>query len=236
MDNENIVSINWVFSKLNLSNAPRRLAYSSITSLVQSNELTLYFDDPVYGASSKDGYEITTDGNGEVTGALINGGHGELHSEQKKVISFTAVKNNGDFILSVGEYEFNNEKFYPTDETSMWIDFIYLDEEQFYLDKQEVLSISTDDFSSASASKYPSKPAGEPGVRKALALLARDKAESPAFQKGHAVNASAFKDHILRLAKKYITDEGSRKRDHGLNSLDDKINTTLDDLDIKNIK
>ena len=63
---------------------------------------------------------------------------------------------------------------------------------------------------------------------KALALLARDKASnSPSFIKGNKVNASAFKNHIVKLANNYNISE------HGLKSIDDKISKALYEYDLR---
>ncbi len=66
---------------------------------------------------------------------------------------------------------------------------------------------------------------------KALALLAREKAENgEGYKKGQKVNAKAFKDRIIYLARKYDIST------NGLKSIADKINPVLIELDIKEIK
>jgi hypothetical protein len=121
--------------------------------------------------------------------------------------------------FAIQEYSFNDELFFVTDDEGIWNHDKKLDSSEVFFDKKQIESLS----------KKRAKSID--GKTKALALLARELAQSGSskFRTGNKVNATAVKDHIISLAKKYEVSTGF------LNGLDDVLSRALNELELKEI-
>jgi hypothetical protein len=237
MKNDNTVNISWVIKTLNLSEMPKAQALRILASYVCDGDLDMFVDENITGTDAVYEVEEYEEVDGNFAGGLIGNGFSYHHIGKKVVTGVDTYYANGIFGFIVNAYYFEEKRFYPTDVEGVWLRQKRIDEKLVYFDRAEVSLFASK--LGVLPSSAPSKIcATEPGVKKALALLAREKADlnpQSKFRKANSVNASGFRDHILTLAEKYLEGEEPSRRDHGLNSLDDKINEVLMKLDIKEI-
>ena len=225
------VSIEWVIDQLQLESMPKPQALEILLQYVSEKDLPIYFNESFTGTDANEAYELIYDNEGEVTDILIANGYSEIHEDKKQLIDAGLSFDGGHCAFHINKYLFNDRYYYPTEETGMYLKTVALGLDSFYCINDEVAKFKKTLGLPSDEKSVIKKNAtiGEPGVRKALALLAREKAENTAYQKGNSVNAKMFKDHILKLAIKYNISDGQLK------SLDDKINETLKQLELKEL-
>jgi hypothetical protein len=229
-------NIKWLFRKLDLLDAPKVMAYEILKSRIKEGIISISFDKKTFGVSSSEGYEAIYDDEGDITRVMLNGANEQLHTSNQKIISFYAYKVNGGYKLSVGEYEHNDEYFYPSDETGMWFESFIIDEDDLYLTKENVIRVENKYDEKQNNKLPPNAHTGSKGTIKALALLAREKADSSdAYKNGTKVNASRFKDHIITLAKNYFIGDEPQKQKAYLLKIDDVINAALKEYDLRDL-
>ena len=219
MNEKNFVSIDWTLKKLGIDEMPKKLAFKSVADLVSSKEIDLYFDKSIQGTDKSVELEMQYEASGAFLGALIGNGYSYQHDGVKlaTVLCISSLFDTPKFAIQ--EYSFNDESFYVTDNEGIWNRVMHLDANEVFFDKKQIESLSKN------------RAKNIDGKTKALALLAREMAEngSPKFRTGDKVNATAIKDHIISLAKKYDVSTGYLK------SLDDVLNQVLKELELKEI-
>lgn len=236
MDTQEIVSIEWVLKELSLSDAPMPQAMSILLSYIEENYISIYFSASLQGTDASHGYEVIENGPDDVTFLIANAESVETDGTMRLLEGNYFNSGDGDFI-DVIKYQFNGEDFFPTEVSGMFLEPVKLPFMSFHSPRTEVLDCKTKlDVKQSTGSKLKSKPLkGDVGAIKALALLAREKAEaSRKFRTDQKVNASAFKKHILELANKIIDSETHDPEGY-LKSLDDTVNKALKQYEIKEI-
>ena len=217
-----MASVDWVVNKLGLSDLPKQLSYDFIAAKLSYQIFELYFDEIIVGSNATSSCDFYSDEKDYASGAFIGNGYCILHDGRKVATNAHTFYIDAKFFFAINEYYFHDEKFYPSDKHGMAHKPYLIDVDSVAFDKNQVISCAP--------SNILSKAKGEQSLLKAMALLARKMADNDdVFKKGNSVNAKAFKDHILSLAKEYDVTEG------GLKSLDDKLNSVLIDLDLKDI-
>jgi hypothetical protein len=218
--NENdLVSVEWVVNKLGLSALPKKRAYEIIADYVTNGSFEMYFDELVVGTDAIEDVGMVCDGNGQFVGWSIENGYSSEHDGIKVAGGVNADHSGDRFNFAINDYYFNEERFYPTDSEGIWHRQKLVDVDLASFDKGQVDSLgSSNNFGKGKADQ---------GLLKALALLAREMADnSDGFKTGNKVNANAFKDHVLFLAEHYEISDGY------LRSLGDKVKKVLKDLDL----
>lgn len=225
----NNISLNSVLSKLGLIDAPAGLSLSLIREMNHEKKLPIYFSGELIAAEPPVTPEPLFDScDGECTGLLLASKpitiSGEFSMEHVLL-----VKDGEQVWVSTYEVtDSQNRTYYASDESGMFAKTFRVSSDDFYFKADEV-SIYADYFSTNQTKKSVS-PKGEPGLRKAIALLAHDMAKNKArFRTGNKVNASQLKEHIINLAIQHDISRGY------LNSLDDKIRSCLNDFDLRDI-
>lgn len=219
MNEENFVSTDWVLKKLGFGDMPMKMAYESIADLVTSKEINLYFDSPVRGTDKSVEIEMQYEASGAFLGALIGNGHSYQHDGVKSATALYIYSLFDTPKFAIQEYIFKDKSYYVTDDEGIWNREKHLVPNEVFFDRKQIESLS----------KTRSKNID--GKMKALALLAREMAEDGArkYRTGNKVNAAAIKEHIITLAKKYDVSSGYLK------SLDDTINQSLIELELKEL-
>lgn len=218
MNKDNFVSTDWVLKKLGFDEMPIKLAFESIVDLVSNNEINLYFEKFTIGTDAKYEIEMQYQADGVFLGPFIGNGYSYPHYDMKLATALcVSDRHNTPPKFAIQQYSIDDKLFYVTDNEGIWNCDKSLNAEEAYFDKKQIESLSKNRVKSID------------GKTKALALLAREMAEngSPKFRTGNKVNATAIKDHILFLAKKYDVPDGYLK------SLDDVLNQALNELDLK---
>jgi hypothetical protein len=236
VNSRDIVSIEWVLNELSLSDMPLPQAISILLSYVSNNRLPLYFNGSLLGTDATNGYEVIENGPDDVT-FLIANGESYWHDGTLRLLGGNHFYRDSQHFIDVIKYQFNDEDFYSTEETGMFLVPAILPFLSFHCLRNEVLDSKSNLTSTQTTrSALNSKPfKGDVGALKALALLAREKAEtSPKFRTGQKVNASEFKKHILNLANEII-DRETHDPEGLLKSLDDKIKKVLKQYEINEI-
>jgi hypothetical protein len=220
-DNELLVSVDYVIKKLGLQDAPEQIALQKICELISNEDIDLYFDEPTYGTDCNKEIELQFDNDESPIGALIGNGYSYLHNDKrlKKSLSLCLSTISTSPNFAIQQYLYNDNKFHVTDNEGTWACDKYLKPENVFFNKEQINLTA----------KHNSNNID--GVTKALALIARDMAETKGakFKSGNKVNANSFKDFVIQLAKKYDVSDGY------LSSLDDKLNKALNELDLKEI-
>ncbi|MFT6907460.1 MAG: hypothetical protein ACJAS1_004141 [Oleiphilaceae bacterium] len=219
MDRESYVSIDWTLEKLGFDEMPKKMAFESVADLVSSNEIDLYFDKSIQGTDQSAKLEMQYEENGDFLGALIGNGYSYQHVGVKLATALCVCSQFDAPSFAIQEYSYNDELFFVTDDEGIWNCDKNLDSSEVFFDKKQIESLS----------KKRAKSID--GKTKALALLARELAQSGSskFRTGNKVNATAVKDHIISLAKKYEVSTGF------LNGLDDVLSRALNELELKEI-
>jgi len=220
MDKNRFASTNWVLEKLGFNKMPLKLALESVVDLVLENEIDLYFEKSTRGTDATVEIEEQYTPDGVFLGPLIGNGYSYWHDDMKLATTLHVYnRHNSSPEFAIQQYRIADKLFYVTDNEGIWNCEKYLNTDEVYFDKNQIESLS----------KHSAKSID--GITKALALLAREKAESlPKFMTGNKVNASTFKDHLVELAGTYEISAS------GLKSIDDKINFALKELDINEVK
>lgn len=220
-DNELLVSVDYVIKKLGFQDTAYKIALQKICEFISNEGIDLYFNEPTHGTDCKQDIEMLFDNDGNSMGALIGNGYSYLHNDKplKKSLSLYLSSISPNPCFAIQQYLYNDNKFYVTDNEGTWAREKHLKPENAFFDKEQIKSIA----------KYNSNNID--GVTKALALIARDMAETKGgkFKSGNKVNASSFKNFVIQLAKNYDIPQGY------LSSLDDKLNKALNELDLKEI-
>lgn len=220
-DNNSFVSILYAIKKLGLQDEPEKIALQKICEFISNEDIDLYFDEATYGTDCEQDIEVQFDHEGNYMGDLIANGYSYLHNHTlyKKSLSLYLYSKSTPPRFAIQQYLLNEKKFYVTDNEGTWAREKHLKPENVFFIKEQINS----------AAKHNSNSID--GVTKALALIARDMAETKGgkFKKGNNVNANSFKDHVIQLAKKYDTSQGY------LSSLDDKLNKALNELELKGL-
>jgi len=227
MKEENFVSVDWVVNKLGLTDLPKKHSYQIIANYVTNGCFEMYFDESVTGTDATEDVGMVCDEKGKLVGWSIENGYSFEHSGSKVATGVDAIHSDGAFKFAVNDYYFDGERYYPSDSEGYWHrpKSVHVD----------LVSFNKQQISSFTPSKNFSTPKGEQGLLKALALLAREAADnSSKFQHGKKVNAKAFKDHILKLAKVYLAQD-DKVPDGNIRKLDERINKVLNELDLKDI-
>lgn len=219
MNESDLVSVDWVVTKLGLFDLPKKRAYEIIADYVTNGSFEMYFDESIVGTDATVDVEMVFDENERLTGGLIGNGYSTEQLGTKIATGVDAYHSEGQFKFAVNDYYFNEERFYPTDSEGIWHRQKLVDVDLASFDKGQVDSLgSSNNFGKGKADQ---------GLLKALALLAREMADnSDGFKTGNKVNANAFKDHVLFLAEHYEISDGY------LRSLGDKVKKVLKDLDL----
>ena len=225
MNEEDLVAVDWVVKKLGLADLPKKHSYGIIADYVTNGLFEMYFDQPVIGTDATVDVEMVTDENGRLSGGLIGNGFSKEHQGTKIAAGVNVYYADGQFKFAVNDYYHHEERFYPTDFEGVWHRPKFVD--------VDLVSFVRNQVSSFKPSTNFSVDKGEQGLLKALALLARESADnSSKFRHGNKVNAKAFKDHVVELAKDYLAQDG-KVPEANIKKLDDRINKTLDELDLK---
>jgi hypothetical protein len=223
MSENDLVSVDWVINKLGLSDLPKGRAHEIIANYVTNGSFEMYFDEFVIGTDATGDVEMVFEGHETPVGGLIGNGYSYEHDGTKTATGVDTAHSRGLFTFVVNDYYFQDERFYPTDSEGIWhrqkpvnVDLVHFDRSQI------------DSFCSV---KNFSKGKADQGLLKALALLAREMADNGGakFKTGGQVNASAFKNHIISLAKKHSVTTSQLK------SLDDKVKTALKEHDLNDL-
>ena len=196
-DNNNLVSVDWVVSKLGLSDLPKQRAYEVIADYVTNGSFEMYFDELVVGTDATEDVGMVCDGNGQFVGWSIENGYSFKHDGLKTATGVDVAHSGGLFTFVVNDYYFQDERFYPTDSEGIWHRQKLVNVDLVHFDRSQIDSFcSANNFSQGKA---------DLGLLKALALLARDMADNDGakFKTGNQVNASAFKNHLILLAEKH---------------------------------
>lgn len=207
MNVSEIISIDKVISRLELSEYPIQQAYVIIAEYVNRRNFDLYFDVPVRGATFNEGP-----------------GKSAIHLGRKKAFVVNANDFDEKLEFFVHEYIYENAFYFPTNSLATSPSIKEIPALQVYCDSEQI---------EAFAKKTRVRKAkGDQNLLKALALLARDLADNgpSKFSKNCQVNASGFKKHVLGLAERYEIS------DQGLRGLDDKLNDALAHHDLKDLE
>lgn len=231
----NKISIESAIKELHFSDSPKAFALSYIELLANQEEgLRIYFDGNIRGTEVLYEPEPTYTypaGNEEpeIDKVLIANGDSAEIPGPKWLKSLNVLNKEGVYLLATSRFIIDGTEYFCCDETGMYLENKLINLDSVYCISAEVEKLR----SNLSMNRLnSSKPQGnEPGVRKALALLAREKAEASAkFKTGDKVNARAMKDHLIALAKTHLIS------DSGLRKIDDKLNQSLQEYDLKEIK
>lgn len=221
MNNELLVSVDYVIKKLGLQDTTKKIALQKICEFISNEDIDLYFDEPTHGTDCEQDIEMLFDNDGNSTGALIGNGYSYLHNDKplKKSLSLNLSLISTPPCFAIQQYLYNDNKFYVTDNEGTWAREKHLKPENVFFNKEQINSIA----------KFNSNNID--GVTKALALIARDMADTKGgkFKSGNKVNASSFKEFVIKLAKDYDISQGY------LTSLDDKLNNALNALELKEV-
>tara|TARA_B110000483_G_scaffold242513_1_gene328593 strand:+ start:1428 stop:2111 length:684 start_codon:yes stop_codon:yes gene_type:complete len=219
------LSITEVMSRVGLSGTQVDYAYRSLADCMSEEDgLPLMFNST--SMTAVDGHcETEAAGPDESIRLLLCTGDPIEISGEVRLIDPFFVRNAESYKYYARHLIAQDKPYSACDETGMFADYLQVDIESAF-----VLEADLDDYIRAHGS-FKKTLSAEPGLSKALALLAREKAESsPKFRTGDKVNASAFRNHVISLAKKYDIPTGK------LSSLDDKLNKILNELDLKEIQ
>jgi hypothetical protein len=226
MSENDLVSVDWVVNKLGLSDLPKQHSLEIIAAKLSYQNFELYFDQIIVGSHATSGFEFMSDENDFESGALILNGYCIMHEGKKVATNADTYHIDGRYFFAINEYYFHDERFYPSDAQGMAHKPSLVDVDLVSFDRNQVISCTS--------SNHFSRAKGEQGLLKALALLAREMADnSPKFRHGSKVNAKAFKDHVVDLAKVYLAED--KVPDGNIRKLDERINKALNELDLKDI-
>lgn len=233
--NPQIVSLEWVISKLKLSDTPRPIALNQILKYANEvNGLSIYFDGKIRAARSQTEPEELLDpplhpgGEPVHLGRALFYADAEAVSGRKRLLGISFLASTSGYTLITSKFLFEDNLYHCCDDLGMWVENISIRTDEVYCMSQEFNDFCT---LLKRQERINLREVGkDPGLTKALALLSREKADSsPKFRSGKKVNASAIKRHIIDLAEKYDVSDSHLKK------IDDIISNALSDLDIKDV-
>ncbi len=238
-----LVPMDLAIAELGLSEMPEVRAIKIILQYAAYDGLPIIFSGHVCGIDQSIMLGAVYDEYGQSIDYLVAEDLNDIQhiDSEKIIIRAHTYKSNKKRYISISSFSKNDVSLNVVHESGQRYSEIDVLCEDLFIYKKELQSfikrIDQDDAAAVkkSASKGTGSSTRVSGVDKALALLARDKAEgNRGYQTGNKVNASAFKDHVIKLAKIYLTDP-EKVNDHGLKQLDGNISNALDKLDIKEI-
>jgi len=224
-------------SELKLDNHSHGEAIKRLLQYAQYDGLKIHIYSEIIGYDVKKPLTQTIGPMGEDSHVMIDEDVSYIKSSDDSII-FTSgsydINQDEPRYISVFTFLQNNIEYYSVNESEQFIYSTKIKEDNFHIyreDLQEFILSMKKDISLNDLKRANTIPTEEAdSVIRALTLLAVSLAEtSGTYKTGTKVNASRFKDHIIELAKKY------KKSQHGLKSIDDKINKQLDHLDLKDL-
>lgn len=223
------VNLELAINVLNLSSLPLELALNTIISYSNSGWLSLYFNKQSEGLPHKSSFGNIYNENDElidwepIDTSLIK----DFNSTTPKKI-VTAHCSKGDEFIKIYSWEVTNEIFVHVDTTNQQQDTIDISLDDIYILKEDLTNFEPSNIQAVSSSSSTSTPVSN--EMKALALIARELSDTrKKFQNGKKVNASSVKEYLITLADKYNVSQ------HGLKSIDDKLNRALNHFELNNI-
>jgi len=234
--NNDKISIEAVVNKLGQKDSPRSMSMQFVSFLAQKDDgLRIYYDADILGTEALSDLEpiFTRPANNEepeLDKLLIGNGTSAVMAGTKRLSQVFFPKIDGDYVLAINRFSIDGVEYYSCEETGMFLRHEYISLDDAYCLSKEVDEVCNRiDTRGLPPSNKLTRT--EPGLRKAVALLAREKAdESQTFRIGRKVNARALKNHILTLAKEHFLNDAYLK------SIDDKLNEILDEFDLKETK
>lgn len=228
--NEGYLSIDKAIEKLGLANAPKGVALNTIVNWANYEDgISIYFDGALCGAEFYGEPDPQFNSDGELIQLLIAVGNVAEMPGRNRLLGISLMQLDGRSFVVANRFVVGGALYHCSDETGMYVDEVIVSLDDIY-----VLSEELNEFIQKASQIEVVKvrqEGSEPGLRKAFALLAREKAEHSAkFRTGDKVNSAAIKKHIIDLAKRYHVSTGL------LAKIDDKLSATLNELDIREIK
>jgi hypothetical protein len=223
------ISIDKVIEKIGSPYAPRWFAVNTILDWANSDEgLRIYFEGSLIGAEYFDEPEVLLDHSGGFDNLLIAIGVTVKVDGRMRLRGLSASLKNDRHLIYTRGFESGGLRYHCSEETGMYAVDVIVE-----VDRLFVLESELDDFIRRTSNEGIAavKPVGpDPGVRKALALLAREMAQkSISFRTGNKVNTSKVQKHIIDLAPIY------GQTDAMLASIDDKLSKTMNALDLREL-
>ncbi|WP_299769708.1 hypothetical protein [uncultured Pseudoteredinibacter sp.] len=225
------ISVQASLEQLKLSNTPKHQALATLIDEINNNNITLYYNGQHRAVQDNTPPEEHFLSDGELKGLFLANGNPEYPSGAYKLKpTASRLDQHNQYAFSFYEFIFDGKTYYCCDEDGMYVEFATANIEDAYFIQSDVDNLKKS-LSQRSNHVQAPRAAQLQGVEKALALLAREYAEvkQGKFRTGNKVNARSFKDHIISLAKKHSISDAHLK------SLDDKLNKTLNDLDLKEL-
>ena len=240
-----IVHLDLAIKELNLDKMPITRAINTLLLYAWHDDLPIYFNECAQGIDSSIPF-------GEVFNNDVDVAVDFEVADQKDIKIIHGAKVIGNAFVSidksiayvvVNNFSYNKENYNMIDDSGTQASNLSIKYTELYLKREELLNFKESFSNGGKTNKLtptPQKSQTITGEVKALALLAREKAlSSEAYKTGDKVSASAFKNHIIKLAEKHYKEEKDSKDLKsllsGLRSLDDKINKALNNLDLKQI-
>lgn len=237
------VDLELAISELGMDDMPVIRALKTLLMYSSDYGLNIYFDDSVIGIDSSimigENFHGDDDfGNRELIDIRVAASDQMVIVDGPKCVVNAHAYFDGDASshhIAIFRFSQNDVDYFIPDDSGAKLVDISLDQNCLYFDKDELLNFK-EEMDRDNRSKPKLKPSKQTdnissGALKALVLLAREKAiQSSKFRSANKVNALAFKNHIVDLAN---TTEGIS--DHGLKSLNDKLNKALDKYDLQEI-
>tara|TARA_R110001599_G_C12236082_1_gene658436 strand:- start:370 stop:1083 length:714 start_codon:yes stop_codon:yes gene_type:complete len=196
----------------------------------QDQHLPIYFCTPTHGYEAHLEEDLVwvalTDDDPNVTEPPIYRSFSQtLAIKMPYQLSQPYLPDNDLWYFEVTHFETENTAFRAYDPLKKYNKTLFINTNNSYLLKEDILA-----FKNKMENKTSKETKRIDPNLKALALLAREYAdEKTKYRNGNKVNASAFKDHLVKLSKDHEVSA------HGLNSIDDSINILLKELDLKEI-
>ena len=220
---------------LEIADMPRTSALKTILLYHQYDNLPLYSDSckSIISAEESD-IEFIEDNEGFLCTIVDKSNEIHISTDNIRLSDALLVDSpDGRHSIHFSKFSHNGATCFSLSDDNQTIAFTSISTDNVYCDRDELKAF----ISHLSASSQPpttpqkaSRGREEENLLKALALLARDYADNnTSFRKGSKVSALAIKDLIVTLANQYHV------KTYGLNSIDDKLNSVLDDLGLKNI-
>jgi len=239
-----IVHLDLAIEELNLDNMPIISAIRTLLLYARDDDLPIYFNEEAQGIDINIPFGEIIDENGVSIDFEVADQDDIKNISGSKIISnaFVSINESPPYVV-INSFSHNKINYNIINDSGSQASDLSIEYTELYLKREELLNFK-EGFSNGRRIRKPS-PAPQnsqkiTGEAKALALLAREKALSnPAYKSGNKVNASAFKDHIIKLAeqhyKKELNPENFKPLLSGLGSVDDKINKALKHYDLKQI-
>ncbi len=212
--------------ELGLTGRTTEAAVHTLYLYFQHDGLPFYFDDSVIGTVADHDLELTS--NSEL---LIGNGYSDecSHGEKRVLEAFPATTSRG-YHICASKFQYKGVTYYPCDEAGMILKPYPLDLLKVYFDRHEIVDFQNRLDGGITEKKPASEINFNKGEFKALALLAREMAESKTkYALNGKVNAHSVMTHLLQLSNEHCISK------HGLRKIDDKINKALEHHDLKHL-